>query len=433
MLDWSLVSGVIPPVLLVAGGVALAFLLSRRRDRRWWRFVVVPSAVAGVGVGATMAAIAVAAPFPDPVPVVVWWSLAAVLLAVSAAGMLAAGRPRGVGFRASVVVAAVLVAAAAGNQVNVYFAQFPTARALLALPAANQVDLLQVTRAAEVLVTRPPGGSLDAVWRPPPALPVAGTVSEVPVPAPASGFAARPAWVYLPPAYAASPRPLLPVLVLLAGQPGSPRDWLDGGRLATTMDRFAGAHGGLAPVVVVPDALGSALANPLCLDSRLGRAQTYLAVDVPAWVRAHLQVDPAPGSWAVGGSSAGGTCALQLALNRPAVYPTFLDISGQSGPTLGDRPRTVAAAFGGDGAAFAAVDPLDQLARNRYPATAGFLVAGTGDPLYRPQAQLVVAAARRSGLSVQYRELPGGHDWRLSGNGLETALPWLATRLHLTR
>ena len=92
----------------------------------------------------------------------------------------------------------------------------------------------------------------------------------------------------------------------------------------------------------------------------------------------------------------------------------------------------VAAAFGGATAAFAAVNPLDQLARNRYPATAGFFVAGTGDPLYRPQAQQVVAAARRAGLSVQYRELPGGHDWRLSGTGLETALPWLATRLHLT-
>jgi S-formylglutathione hydrolase FrmB len=432
VLDWSLVSGVIPPVVLVLGCVALAFLLSRRRGRQWWRILVIPAMVAGLGVGVAAAAVALAAPFPDPVPAVVWWSLGAVLLAVSAAAMLLARGPHRSVFRPAVVLATVLVAVAAGNQVNVYFAQFPTARALLALPAVNQVDLPQVTRAAEVPVTRPAAGTLTTVWRPPPRMPVTGTVSEVAVPGQVSGFAARPAWVYLPPAYAVSPRPLLPVLVLLAGQPGSPRDWLDGGRLASTMDRFAAAHGGLAPVVVVPDPLGSAMANPLCLDSRLGRAQTYLAADVPAWVRAHLQVDPSPGSWAVGGASAGGTCALQLALSRPEVYPTFVDISGQSGPTLGDRPRTVAAAFGGDTAAFAAVNPLDQLARNRYPATAGFMVAGTDDPLYRPQAQQVVAAARRAGLSVQYRELPGGHDWRLSGTGLETALPWLATRLHLT-
>jgi S-formylglutathione hydrolase FrmB len=355
------------------------------------------------------------------------------LLAVGLAGTLVARRPARGRFRVAVVSAAVLVAVAAGSQVNVYFAQFPTARSLLGLPAANQVDLPQGTRTAEVPVTRPAGGALSDVWRPHPGPPASGTVSEVPIAAPASGFRARPAWVYLPPVYAVSPRPLLPVLVRPAGRPGSPRDWIDGGTLATTMDRFAGAHGGLAPVVVVPDALGSALANPLCLDSRLGRVQTYLAADVPAWIRAHLQVDPSPAGWAVGGSSAGGTCALQLALNRPAVYPTFVDISGQSGPTLGDRHRTVAAAFGSDVAAFTAVNPLDLLAHERYPATAGFFVAGTGDPVYRPQTQEVVAAARRAGLGVQYRELPGGHDWRLSGSGLEAALPWLATRLHLTR
>ena len=34
----------------------------------------------------------------------------------------------------------------------------------------------------------------------------------------------------IPPAYLASPRAQLPVLVLLSGQPGTPRDWLDGGR-----------------------------------------------------------------------------------------------------------------------------------------------------------------------------------------------------------
>ncbi|MBN9098084.1 MULTISPECIES: alpha/beta hydrolase-fold protein [unclassified Pseudonocardia] len=432
MLDWSLVTGVVPAVVFVLGCVAMVFLLWPRPERRWGRTAMVAATVAGAGVAAAMAAVALAAPFPDPVPAVVWWSLGVVLSAASVAAMVVATRPRRPEFGSAVVAAAVLVAVAAGSQVNVYFAQFPTARALFALPAANQVDLPQVTRAASVLVTRPSGGPLDAVWRPPPGMPGAGTVSEIPVPGPLSGFRARPAWVYLPPAYAASPRPQLPVLVLLAGQPGSPRDWLDGGRLAVTMDRFAAAHGGLAPVVVVPDALGSAMANPLCLNSRLGQVQTYLTVDVPAWIRGHLQIDPSPAGWAVGGSSAGGTCALQLAVNRPAVYSTFVDISGQSGPTLGDRPRTVAAAFGGDTAAFAAVDPLDQLARNRYPATAGFLVAGTGDPVYRPQAQQVVAAARRAGMDVRYRELPGGHDWRLSGTGLETALPWLATRLHLT-
>ncbi len=128
---------------------------------------------------------------------------------------------------------------------------------------------------------------------------------------------------------------------MLAGQPGSPEDWLNGGKLAMTMDAFAREHHGLAPVVVVPDGTGSQLANPLCLDSQLGKVASYLAVDVPTWIKTHLQVDPDPRSWAVGGLSYGGTCSLQLATNHPEVYPTFLDLSGQEEPTLGDRRRTV--------------------------------------------------------------------------------------------
>jgi S-formylglutathione hydrolase FrmB len=126
----------------------------------------------------------------------------------------------------------------------------------------------------------------------------------------------------------------LPVLVLIAGQPGGPQDWVFAGRLAAVMDAFAAAHQGLAPVVVVPDVTGSALGNTLCLDSRLGAAETYLADDVPEWTASMLDVDTS--RLAIGGFSFGGTCALQLSLRRPEVFHTFLDVSGQLAPTLGD-------------------------------------------------------------------------------------------------
>lgn len=67
----------------------------------------------------------------------------------------------------------------------------------------------------------------------------------------------------------------------MAGQPGSPEDWLVGGRLTQTMDQYAAANEGLSPVVVVADATGDELANPLCMDSNLGNVSTYLSVDVP--------------------------------------------------------------------------------------------------------------------------------------------------------
>lgn len=430
-MDWSLVGGALPVALAVAGAAGMLALLLLGGDRRWFTRAL-PLVVTGVAgaVAIGWVAVSVLQPFPDPLPVVVWWSLGAVLLAAGLAA--AAARRPGWPRRGGAAVAVVLVLAAAGNAVNTHFGQFPTVGAALGLPPANQVDFAQVSAGVPDLVARRPGRPLSQVWRPPPGMPAAGTVSEVAIPAPVSGFAARPAWVYLPPAHLAVPRAQLPVLVLLSGQPGSPRDWLDGGGLSATMDRFAAAHGGLAPVVVMADWLGAPLNNTLCMDSRLGAVQTYLTVDVPAWIRATLQVDPDPAALAVGGLSAGGTCALQLAVNAPQTFPTFIDVSGQSEPTLGDRTRTVAAAFGGDAAAFAAVNPLDLLATRSYPGSAGTVVAGSGDTLYRPQARQVADAARRAGMGIEYRELPGGHDWRVWAPGLESSLPWLATRTGLT-
>ena len=234
------------------------------------------------------------------------------------------------------------------------------------LPITLGVALV-VTAAADLVVE---------VWRPfPESLPVRVLTSPrcgwsaggLTIDGTRSGFHARQAMVYLPPAYLGSVRPELPVLVMIPGQPGGPEDWFVAGKMASIMDGFAAAHAGVAPIVVVPDATGSTLANTLCLDSQLGNVETYLAEDVPAWLAQHLQVDPDRARWAIGGFSFGGTCALQLALRRPAVYPTFLDISGRPEPTLGDHASTVQAAFGGDEERFRAVNPLDILAAGQFP------------------------------------------------------------------
>jgi enterochelin esterase-like enzyme len=237
--------------------------------------------------------------------------------------------------------------------------------------------------------------------------------------------------IYLPPAYLTAPRAQLPVLVMVTGQPGGPRDWFGGGQLAVRMDRFAATHDGLAPVVVVPDILGSTLANPLCLDSQLGNSASYLDRDVPAWIRANLHVDPDPARWGVGGYSSGGTCALQAGVRSPQVYPSVLDISGQEGPTLGTAEVTARAAFGGDRAALAAVEPITQLNRGARPAMAALLVVGDRDGAYRPQQERVAEALRRAQVPVELAFLHGGHSWAVWGGGVDRGLPWLAGRMGL--
>ncbi|AZI58362.1 alpha/beta fold hydrolase [Nakamurella antarctica] len=288
-------------------------------------------------------------------------------------------------------------------------------------------------------VTPPPAPPTPATWVPPVDLPKAGTLTQVDIPGTTSGFAARQGWVYLPPAYLTANRPLLPVLMLIPGQPGDPRDWLNGGQAAATMDAYAAAHKGLAPIVVMPDPLGSTTANPLCADTAFGKSDTYLTQDVPAWISQHIQANPDTSLWAVGGFSFGGTCSVQLAAAHPKLFPTFLDISGQDAPTLGTKKETIDKAFAGDVEAYAKVNPIDlfdkaaaSLATSPYIGMVGLMGIGEADHTYGPELRKVRAAAESAGVKVATLQVAGAHDWYVASAALSQAMPWLGGRMGLT-
>jgi S-formylglutathione hydrolase FrmB len=433
MLDWPLLSGHLLVAMRVGGSAAALWLLTGTlRVARSPRAravsctmclltaVVVP--LVGVHIARDVWLI-----FPDRLPVTVYLWVGAGVLAVAMSVALVTLR---CGARRAVlaVAASITVIATCLNEVNVMFAAYPTPRdvfgiahpTVIALPNRHQKPL-------------PPSdfGPLEQTWVAPAGLALQGKIASELIPSTVSGFAARPAKIYLPPAYFADPPPRLPVLVLLSGQPGSPQDWISAGKLVRIMDAFASAHRGLAPVVVVPDATGSPLGDPLCLDSRRGRSDTYLAIDVPAWIKGRLTVDVRPNAWAVAGASYGGTCALQLATNHPSVYPNFVDIAGSAEPTLGDRSRTVIEAFGGDEQAFTRVNPLDLLRSHRYPNSAAAIVIGKSDHDNKPDAKQVLEATKAAGMDSHYTEVTGSHDWRAFSAALSAELPWLARRAGL--
>lgn len=430
ILDSPLVFGLLPAVLTGLGTLAGAALLARR-SRAWWTRVV-PRVASGAALVCLLLAWVVDfvwRPFPDSLPwrVVAWTGVAVFALALAIASFRGAGWWR----RGGAVIAALLVVCTCAMKVNAYYGQFPTLRAVLGLPTVEEVAFARHSAWVPSPFPGHPGHPLQDRWTPPATMPEHGVISQVPIPPAVSGFSARDAYLYLPPAYLTEHRPLLPVLVLLHGQPGAPVDWVTGGGLAATMDAFAAAHHGLAPVVVDADDTGTEMGNPLCLDSRLGNSESYLTVDVPNWIKTKLQIDQNTRHWAVAGFSYGGTCALQLALRRPELYPTFVDISGQTEPTLGTRAETVDAAFGGDEARFRQVNPFDELAARKFPGTAGMLTAGEQDSEYLPQQQKVHAVASRAGLDVRLVKVPGGHTWQAWGAGLERSLGWLAGRTGL--
>jgi enterochelin esterase-like enzyme len=240
----------------------------------------------------------------------------------------------------------------------------------------------------------------------------------------------REAYIYLPPAYFAENRPALPVLVLVAGQPGGPADWLTGGTLQAHIDSFAASHGGVAPVVVVPDPNGSQSANTMCMDSRIAKADTYLSRDVPEWISSTLAVDTNHNHWAIGGFSFGGTCALQMGTRHPELFPSVLSFSGEAEPAIAkERQKTIDAAFPGNPDAFDRQTPLAIMKERRFESSGAYLTAGQDDPEFVAYLHTLAAAARDAGFTVRAHEVEHtGHSWDTSSKRIADALQFLADR-----
>ena len=341
------------------------------------------------------------------------------------AGSPPAGRPAWRG-RTAATAAMLGVFLLAAVQINAYFGLNHTVSDVMGTAVARIQPL-------EAGLQRQPADASPAAlasWRAPEGMPAAGVLRKGVIPGTASGFSSREAYIYLPPAYQATPRPALPVLVLFAGQPGSPSDWLTGGALRSRMDRFAQDHDGVAPVVVVVDPNGTASANTLCMDSRIAKADTFLAVDVPRWIGQTLDVDPDHRQWAAGGFSFGATCALQMGTRHPDVYASVLAFSSEREPALAkERQKTIDAAFGGDVGAFDQQTPLAIMRETRFEGHAVYFGAGSRDPEFLAYMDELSAAARKAGFSVQAQPVANtGHSWEAASRGLPAALDFWAAR-----
>ncbi len=425
-------TGWLPAVLTIIGGlILLALILWPAQWSWWWRVVLLAVFTAVLILAGNLLITKVWRPFPDQLPtdVLVWAGLGLFGLVLGIAHFFVPVRLV-CKFAAALAGLAIFITIA-GTQINRFYGQYPTLGTALGLTRPELTDLSTVGQ-AQLLVSVPEGAYVSDVWRPTEPLPPKGTISRVDIPPSASGFTARPGYVYLPPAYALkNPRPLLPVLVLLAGQPGNADSGLISGQLAKMMDRYAASHQGLAPIVVMADNLGANFANPLCVDSKHGNAATYLSVDVPTWITGNLQTAGGAKHWAIGGLSNGGTCALQMATRAPEVYGRFLDISGEYEPVDSSKEQTIGKYFDGNADAYKEVSPIEVMKTRRFHGTAGRIVVGKDDQTYNAQLREVLKICEAAGMEMTFLELPGGHTWQVWVPGLEQSLGWLASRTGL--
>ena len=247
-----------------------------------------------------------------------------------------------------------------------------------------------------------------------------------------SGFTARQAIAYIPPAYWSKKDMNLPVLVLLHGNPGGPEQWFGSGEAAETADAFQRANGGLSPIVVAVVAPGCGPANPICADSSVAKGMTYLATDVPKGIKSAFRVDENQQQWTVAGLSYGGTCSLQILTNHPDAYGNAVDISGEAEPTIGKHVDTVAKFYGGDEAAYQAANPAHLLATKKYPDHQSIFIAGNRDAAAVKALSQLSDAAREAGMATYYTSRPGGHSFEVWRPALRETFAWIALRGGLT-
>lgn len=260
-----------------------------------------------------------------------------------------------------------------------------------------------------------------------------GQVIETSIPGTSSGVGDRFAMVYLPPQYYSDPSATFPVIYALHGTPGveDPR-----GEDAGPYDIFVNADAdnpALAaakagrPVVVIAPVVSPMSMDTECVDGPMGKWQTYLTVDIPAWTAQFPRMRTSAADTAIGGFSMGGTCAQITALRHPDQYSSAGNLSGftKASNAAGD-----AALFGsGSPAAYdsTAIIANDPAARS----VALWLGVGTDDdPDLVADMTNFAKTAQADGMTVELTTYAGGHTfdvWRLA---LADWIDWAAKRLY---
>jgi S-formylglutathione hydrolase FrmB len=436
----SLLHGWLSPTLQTVT-LLVVIVAIQWRKRRWHRWVLPGALIAAAALtGLSYWYIASLGVAGDPAPTSLWLWIAMTGLA---AAVLLLGWPGTRWWRRALALLAVpLCALCAALALNVWVGYFPTALAawnqLTSGPLPDQIDRLRVTE-MQIAGTKPSKG----------------VVVPVNISADASHFPHRQELVYLPPAwFNSNPPPRLPTVMMIGSAFNTSADWLRPGGAFTTIDNFAAAHHGFAPVLVFVDPTGSFDNDTECVNGSRGNAADHLTKDVVPFMVSNFGVSPDRANWGVAGWSMGGTCAVELAVMHPDLFSAFVDIAGDRGPTLGAKDQTITKLFGGNSAAWADFDPITVMSRHGpYTGVSGwFDVPGPpgprnvaaettptpdgpdADPAANPEGQdaaanALCAVAAANGVNCTVVTQPGKHDWPFAAQAFAASLPWLAGML----
>ena len=417
----SLLHGMLVPAIEVAAGTAMVVAVRWRDSRRSMRWLVIGGA-AGTGTAvAVYWTLAHQGLLPDDAPWSLWvWitlTVCAVVVAVTGWTRLRWGR------RAAALLAAVLAVLCIGLSVNQWSGFYPsTGRAWQGLTG-------------QALTNEAPLWSLTALRNIPEP---DGKIIPIRIPSSVSHFRHRTEYAYLPPTWFVGPAPpTLPVVVMIGGVITTPEDWVRSGGAVSSVQNFAATHHGQSPILVFIDPTGGLTNDTECVNGTHGNVDTHITQEVRPFVISSFGAASDPARWSVAGWSMGGTCAVDLTVEHPDLFHTFVDISGDPGPNIGGRNHTITALYGGHADQWSRFDPATAMNRHgHYENLAGWFQAEghrmRDHQLTSPQvraAQTLDTVAHANNITTVFRAQPGKHTWSFAANAFAQSLPWLNARL----
>ena len=403
--------------------IAVVYLLIRRRTTRWTlrAFIgIVAGAIVSVGL---VIAVQLLNPFGSPLSSQVDL---VVILTFAALGLAAVNLWQSRWWRKLIALLSIVVfLVSAALAINASFGLNKTVGAVFGVTTEKPLDVTDPIGTP----TADPKSPLYQSWTAPSGMATEGRVGSVDIPNKSSGFKARQAVVYVPPAAQVAQPPALPVVIMLNGQPGTPGV----GDTQNELDQLAAKNDGLAPIVVNPDQLGDPARDPLCLDTSRGKVETYIMKDVVPWVKAHFHTLQGAKYWSVVGFSNGGQCASYFGSKYPNVIGNVGDLSGDEYQGVEDKTSVLRDIFGGDQKAYEAVWPVTLMSERKYPDCFGVYTVGASDAQFVDGVKKNYLAAKAAGFTAIYSEIQGaGHDASAVTGGIKAVYEALYPRLGLS-
>ncbi|MFJ9839823.1 alpha/beta hydrolase [Kitasatospora sp. NPDC101155] len=212
-------------------------------------------------------------------------------------------------------------------------------------------------------------------------------------------------WVWLPPEYndPKFAKTGFPVLTLYAGgQSNGYNTWTDNQLPIQEEDERLVKEGKAHPFIMIMPVqnFNSDEKNALDCSDIPGQPKmgTWMAEDIPDWVRASFRTLKGRDSWGVMGASTGGFCSAKMALQHPDVYKAAVPIDGYFIPDSG--------LWKGHDAEKAANSP-NQLITQGKADVKMYVTAGGANGYEKDVVKSWVAKAVPP-VSIEYYEQPGG-------------------------